>query len=110
MKEPTKAQIEKLWEGLGVNPHKEYEGLDWVWVYPNIDPNNLFKYAIPKLQSKGYQIDIVCFGQKGFDVAIFSTTRASYNPHSYQDDNLVLALFWAIYSLWEVIEGEVVNE
>jgi len=37
-----------------------------------ITPDNLFGYAVPALQEKGYQIDIVCYEHKGFNVGIFS--------------------------------------
>ena len=63
----------------------------------------LFKYAVPKLQDMGYQIDIVCFEHKGFDVCIFNVIQDIKDHKLHRDDDLTLVLFWAIY---EVLGGK----
>jgi hypothetical protein len=63
---------------------------------PKITLDNLYRYAIPKLQDKGYQIDIVCFEHKGFSVAILDVCKDTNILVEIRSDNLVEALFNAI--------------
>ncbi len=79
------------------NTHEE----EWnIEVIPRIDSLEylgwLFKYAVPMLQGKGYQIDIVCFEHKGFDVCIFNIIHDIENHKVHRGDDLALPLFWAI--------------
>jgi len=67
----------------------------------------LFKYAVPMLQAKGYQVDIVCYEQKRFNVGIF---KEIVNPesdiHQADGDDLNLVLREAIE---KVLEKELEN-
>jgi len=74
---------------------------------PKFDLNDLFKYAVPKLQDKGYQIDIVCFEHKHFDVAIFNVIHDESDIYHAQGGNLAQTLRQAIE---KVIEQENQNE
>lgn len=97
MKEPTEAQVKEFWGKCGVKkpPCDRVGGcmkkIDSAfscecdkWEYPLIDPNNLFKYAVPKL-SKGERW-----------VALFHFIVSIDN-----DKDPALALFREI---WEVIK------
>ena len=121
MKEPTEAQIKKFWEWCGFKYHSygffEYEDRDttiedpyWespqghrILSPPKLTLDNLFKYAVPKVNwlylGKGIM------GQYGCEVRIYPNQgidyTQGYSDYTYNDP--ALALFWAI---WEVIEGD----
>ena len=113
---PTDEQIKKFWEWCGFKIQKRYEDLprgrvtllDYVSPigeilgdYPPIDLNNLFEYAGPKLLDEGWDIMISCNQEfKTWDVELSHPTKQAILE---QETILVNALFWAIYSLWEVI-------
>ena len=64
---------------------------------PPIDLNNLFKYAVPKLDgltlTTYYKAD---YGIDGFCACVDSKTNTS-GDHDHEDP--ALALFWAIYEV-----------
>jgi len=112
---PTEEQVKKFWEHWGFYK-EEYPEPDIKWLYrspdhtyisfrgyPPIDLNNLFKWAVPKLQDNGYQIDIVCFEESGFSVAVFNVIHEEQDIYDANNRDPALALFWAIY---KVIEEE----
>ena len=56
-KKPTDAQSKEFWDECGVKPTKHYEQThlyhrDFYWEYPIVDLNNLFKYALLKLEEE----------------------------------------------------------
>ena len=114
MKEPTREQIKEFWEWCGwkfkLGKQEEFGSSELsVWIPPNgydgviylcppdIDLNNLFKYAVPKLLRLR---DVGFIKWDGFrdknKYTIFS------NGKRFADtDDPALALFWA---LWQVRE------
>jgi len=47
----TDREIREGWEWCGVRPEKDFSELPgYVLRYPKLDLNNLFKYAVPKLE------------------------------------------------------------
>ena len=111
MKEPTQEQIKEFWEYFGIEFQIMAGGTNgylywrksgtelWEPGWPDIDLNNLFKWAVPKLQDKGYQVDIVCFEHKGFAVSVLDICKDTAILSDIRDDNLGDALFWAIYQV-----------
>lgn len=95
--EPTQEQIEEFWEWCGLRyecydtPAMPHQGGAWLDTsgklanedepceLPPIDLNNLFKYAVPKLDQSRY----------------YHALKSIF----LKQDNPTLALFWA---LWEV--------
>lgn len=124
MPKPTDEQIKKFWEWCGFKkeliPFTTQEGF-WehemmltvpsgdkyrvgMDEFPEIDHNNLFKYAVPKLTRAQLTVipnhnchAVVCKGEQ-LDIK-------SWSPDTENEDP-ALALFWAI---WSVIEEEVVK-
>jgi len=100
---------EKLAKWVGsfdFTPDGRYEAPDGEW---NTDFTDSFdaclKWLVPKLQDKGYQIDIVCFEHKGFAVSPFYVLDDQTRPLiDVRDDSLALALCLAIEKL---IDGKV---
>ena len=100
---PTNEQVREFWEWCGVRPEKVYEQLSfrggsYYLKYPELDLNNLFKYAGPKLLDEGWDI-MISYNQefKTWDVELSHPTKQAILE---QKTTLVTALFWAI---WEVI-------
>jgi len=118
---PTDAQIQELWEWCGLHIEEQIwkedhfepdgrwydsEGLlyrgDFQYGIPSIDLNNLFKYAVPKLEKEGRMPHLHPYGMPnrywvGFDARCeLQEFTAPITPEKY-----ALALFWAI---WEVIK------
>jgi len=99
MTKPTQEQVIEFWEWCGVTYTTDlYEHHN----YPPIDLNNLFKYALPKVEDPSISLYKpvlggnywVCF--LGHKVSCGDLGSAcGYTP--------ALALFWAI---WEVIKNE----
>lgn len=71
---------------------------------PNLNLDNLFRYAVPVLQNKGYQIDIVCFEQKGFNVCAWDVIHNNGESVFHEDDDLAVALSNVIYEVMEAME------
>ena len=112
---PTQEQLKKFWEWCGLRyeiDEDEYKvilpGGEWynfghdadlksVWeiTEPELDLNNLFKYAVPKLRSVYLQSDEE---HKFWCMALIGDAKSKL--HTYVDP--ALALFWAI---WELVEA-----
>lgn len=115
--EPTKEQIQRFWKWCGfketrIDNYYDDNSRFIGWVYPNNltkctylpepDLNNLFKYAVPKLNI----FYSVTFGKvaKSNDWAaeLCVVGNGNKTAHIGSDSDPALALFWAI---WEVIDG-----
>ena len=68
---------------------------------PIIDLNNLFKWAVPKLEEIGLDIELKRTIEPKWRVIISNYTDRP--PTMGDDDNPALALFWAI---WKVVKEE----
>jgi len=125
-KEPTQEQIKEFWEWCGLHKHI-FENVDytaelpywrcglcgkrfWTEAYngkddlPNpldmdIDLNNLFQYAVPKL---GNEFDFVQLQPKP-DGWLCIIRGLGFQYRAFYYDDPALALFWAI---WEVIHND----
>ena len=122
---PTKEQIRKFWEKCGFkylaiqsfnNKTQEWypdPRSGYFWEYPDgsedleplpIDLNNLFKWAVPKMDSempnfyKFFHEKGNLLGEVEWSV-IISTPNGSI---SNRNEDLTLALFWALYEALEV--------
>lgn len=113
MKEPTKEQQRWFWEQCGLEVVQEAQTLPsgiqvpmtWrdpdgnIIFTPDIDPNNLFKYAVPELQDKGYMVELYSYEQAGYKAAVYHITGQVDIPEVIvKDTDSALALFWASYS------------
>lgn len=123
MKKPTEEQLEKFWEWCGFRTVVEpfvndsgYHGIgtsffypnskqasaystqveDMSYLYPVIDLNNLFKYAVPKLESSGLRI-VFSLGTEVNEASLFWHVQIGKAWDSNSDP--ALALFWAIYKI-----------
>jgi hypothetical protein len=67
--EPTAAELREFWERFGFKYSEEYHygSLRKLWVYPDgvkrssppaLTLDNLFKWAVPKLETLGYDLEI----------------------------------------------------
>lgn len=116
MKKPTEEQIQIFWEWCGFyqDATKEWDGDGYYvhtgWYSPNkkeccglpdIDLNNLFKYAVPKLSM--YELN--SYNNDGIHSAWISLELDGWHKCATSQDP-ALALFWAIYG---VIESEQLN-
>ena len=108
---PTEAQIKEFWEWCGLHYYPDCECIrvkgscwgiseetygengHWHFVLPEIDLNNLFKYAVPKLDN----LDSIQFVPKWNCQLGLSSGQL---VDAFGEDP-ALALFWA---LWEVKE------
>ena len=109
MKEPTAEQIKEFWGWCGFrfklsaseNPHYWLDPLGKALpVLPPIDLNNLFKWAVPKLNESGLKLRML--GQKRDRKTFFCAIGSNNLPRMYKENkDPALVLFWAI---WEVIE------
>ena len=106
---PTKEEIRRLWAKCGFKFLKKEEdsgvwdyGLD-IYAYPDgavlplpdIDLNNLFKYAVPKITELGFTVNIVI--KKDYNGCFLA--HESGTVYGAEDENLEDALFWAINSV-----------
>jgi len=86
MKEPTKEQVKRFWEWCGLRRGKR--GI-------NINLNNLFEYAVPKLRYFSMHYDsklkFLVSVDGGEDIGVAVS----------ENEIPALALFWGI---WEVID------
>ena len=106
MNEPTEAQIKEFWEKIGFEPHDFYDET-WstpdkkTWVdLPPIDFNNLFKYAVPKLNKKDNDLYDIRFTFNRPNGGVTCDINREEDITQAQGKDPALALFWAI---WEVI-------
>ena len=100
MNKPTEAQIKEFWEGIGWDNLKDSGIIKWinnkgkvsfVEKPPPIDLNNLFKYAIPRLDSWAM------FKQP--DGVLVEVSAGKVHEARIVHNDPVLALFWAIYAV-----------
>ncbi len=97
-KQPTEAQIKEFWEWCGFECYST--ALEDLWfrmpgdesykLLP-IDLNNLFKYAVPKLD--GFKL----FAQAECPDMVFAEARTVNRYFKAGDKDPALALFWAIW-------------
>ena len=101
-KQPTEAQIKEFWEWGGWKPAINYNDPTTSEEHPPlIDLNNIFKYAVPKLQDCGLRLHMLTQPRGGKDY--FCSIGGKYLAHAcIYDKDPALALFWAI---WEVIHA-----
>ena len=108
---PTDEQKQKFWEWCGFYQQESQSGQSNWWTstsrtpmrLPPIDPNNLLKYAAPKLT--GYVVSI--YPQKlnptdnevTYPVTLGLSSGDDYVMRESKDP--ALALFWAIYKVME---------
>jgi hypothetical protein len=107
MKQPTQEQIKEFWEWCGIVRYIE-NGLEhwklkdkneFVSYYPlSTDLNNLFKYAVPKLEG----IKLITNDAPSGDRFFNATTHYGRDKKTITNEDPALALYWAI---WEVIHG-----
>ena len=107
--QPTKEHKQWLWEQCGFEylPHltawnlRQSDGLlDLYEDAPLIDLNNLFKYAVPKLQLEGYVISLVAMEFAAFRVHFMKVTTGKEWHFEKDEADPTLALFWAIYEVF----------
>ena len=120
---PSEQQMREFWEWCGFmrlpegNRDYHYEHtvktMNWkspceteicasIPVLPRLDLNNLFKYAVPKLQDKGFMVELYSYEQAGYRVAIYNITGQADIPEVVvRNNDPALALFGVI---WEVIK------
>ena len=96
---PTEEQIKKFWEGCGLCQSEQQIQTGYRY-YPDIDLNNLFKYAEETLVN--HFIDTTTteeeYRQAYYDFLCKWLKDYIWNePH-----DPALALFWAIYKVMEV--------
>lgn len=97
------------WCGFTLRCPKEKDAYGrGLWNYPNgtygdleLNPDTIYKYAIPKLQNKGYSITLTAFECSGFSANIFDSRALSEEsflkePTEVRADNPTEALFNAI--------------
>jgi len=115
---PTREQIQWVWEKCGFTEVPKYGGSDYseiLWrspigshseSLPLIDLNNLFKYAVPKLEGK-YDLDVSDDSELlGKSVCFHSITNRECSAASPIEffrtwDEFYLALFCAIYKAFQ---------
>jgi len=98
---PTEEQVRRFWEWCGLKQNR-YTG-DWysspdtkVFPRPVLDLNNLFKYAVPKVD--GYKLAT----NPEIPDTVYAEIRMCNRYFTDRDTEPALALFWAIY---KVIDG-----
>ena len=94
--QPTQEQIKKFWERCKAGRKNSYPTAYGETVYPELDLNNLFKYAAPKLDS----LTDMNFYRRG---ELWKVDLIFHDIPAVRGVNAdpALALFWAI---WEVIK------
>ena len=117
MKEPTAEQIKTFWQRWGFREESieraamvDCGQTIWVVVYPDggmtregyplLTSDNLFRWAVPKVFEAGFWVQLLGDGILGWDARIHHL-NSNDNYSVYQDKELALALFWAI---WQHIE------
>ena len=116
---PSDKEMREFWEWCGFKrANKRAFHYEWGkrvadWLYPadppytkrdlpELDLNNLFKYAVPKL-SDAWALRITKYvGSPLFHIELTYCTL-KYDEIKREDKDPALALFWAI---WEVIKGK----
>jgi hypothetical protein len=117
-KQPTKEQIKKFWEWCGFKPITTAEKYPEIstnrpddivaWNYPDgngdyhlpeIDLNNIFRYAVPKLLNGQCELYTSIGDKRGSCLA--RVWFGFYEHKEAYNNDPALALFWVI---WQVIE------
>lgn len=117
---PTQEQIKKFWEWCGFkykpdelcgdprSPHVKHaygwrapDDIKWQSEAPRVDLNNLFKYAVPKLQKQTLDVTLYLDCLSCPEAIIYRDNDSK--EWITRDEDPALALFWAI---WEVIKDE----
>ena len=94
MKQPTKEQIEEFWKWCEVMPEDyEYGFVSSIPLYPPIDLNNLFKYAVEKVMV--YLEGHLTYDRKSAIKYLFKLWLKEY----FKCWDFELALFWALYEV-----------
>ena len=96
--QPTEAQRKEFWGWCGVPTYVRLLEGKWVDILP-INLNNLFKYAVPKVQMEGCVVNLDSNPNLKYSCQVLPrrTSQATYA----ESKNPALALFWA---LWQVKE------
>lgn len=115
---PTEEQLKRFWTWRGFRQATKDEvcagcnPLNW-WRYPDkqqsqsflpdLDLNNLYKYAVPKLFTSKYSMYSVTFTRNGAELETHHEDKYSSGVYheTWDDKEYALALFWAIYKLIE---------
>ena len=115
--EPTQEQIKEFWEWCGFKPpdmtrvhwhakRPDFTDMpDGTWP-PDIDLNNLFKYAVPKLLPKHdfaiyYVLDVDTPPEGAWTISMSCSGHGEHGIIRLRHKDPALALFWAI---WGVIK------
>jgi hypothetical protein len=100
-KQPTQEQLIKFWTWCGLikNPWTNHWFCNHIEIQLDLDLNNIFEYAVPKLLSLDKQT---------FDLAWYEGNwwvHVGISMHRFESvsDNLTMAIFW---SIMEVIDGK----
>lgn len=106
-KEPSQEQIKEFWEWCGLHYYPECECINgkgccwgeseetygknghWHFVFPYVDLNNLFEWAVPKI-ANGKGRDVL-------DILLCDWVHSI----KYNLNDPALALFWAIYKVMD---------
>jgi len=105
---PTNEQLKSFWEACGFKQVSRFGGslsqaTEYLWLYPEdkhykdlppIDLNNLFKWAVPKLQ---YQVNLKNI-RDGWFCMLFNSDREPPRIEAIDEDP-ALALFWVCYKV-----------
>ena len=110
---PTEEEIKELWEWCGFKPRYVENSTQigrwikpdggWRFFLPDIDLNNLFKYAVPKLigdykYTLELETDVDYHSRENTYIVTFSNDPLIINSQ-VTDKDPALALFWAIYKI-----------
>lgn len=86
---PTQEQIKRFWEWCGLKGYCALWGcfrkspencsVCTYWHYRKLDLNNLFKYAVPKALSEGYDVKLWSFSDPANDYRVFWFAQAENN-------------------------------
>lgn len=103
MKEDIVSANESLNKWCNTQGINYYEGIEAL--------GRLFKYAVPRLQDRGHQVEILGFEHKGFRATVYKDGFTQDGAGNYEpciepicqkeNEDPALALFWAI---WEIIQ------
>ena len=109
MNEPTEAQIKKniILANEQLNKWCKTEGINY---YEGIKALGfLFKYAVLMLQDRGHQVELLAYEHKGYMATVYKECFSQHSSDGFdsylepasqvKNEDSVLALFWAIYSI-----------
>ena len=112
MNEPSDKQVKEFWEWCGVG--YEYwlneirkicpsvDGID-CWEPPNIDLDNLVRFAVPKVEKTRELTVNLHRIHGGYYGCLIETHFGEVSHHVADSKDPALALFWA---LWQVMQEE----